>query len=320
MRCNQSCLIRTHRFSQLHAITVKVASPAVSEAILQHPRLAELYCSDVGRPRKVAQDQHLALLAPAIDKEGDLLCCSKLETIRIRNCFMLCGQLSALLVAICEGQSSVTSLALNKLGSGCINSHTDCPLSAYLLGRATQKLNKLCLDSLGWTCNLTTDRLETVCRSVKEDTSLKELILSNIHIAPVNPQVLADALTKVEKVTLSMANLSLEQAKALLTGIKAGNKAIKSLSIYQMTNNDGYNMLRRVEGQLLAEGFTLLERVSLENVHLNTCQVTAILDHCLQHGSRLQELRLDRFDAERSHVFLPASLLDNLPFEFLFHD
>ena len=298
------------------------ASPAVSEAIYKHPGLVELYCSEVGRPRKgPGHEQHLALLAPALDdQESNPLSCSKVEAVRIRNCFMLCGQLSSLLSAICEGRSPVTSLALNKLGSGCINAHTDCPLSAPLLGKATGKLNKLCLDSLGWTCNLTTDKLEALFKGIRQGTALKELILSNIHIAPVNPHVLAEALTRVDKVTLSQANLSLDQAKAIFTAIKDGDKAINQLSIYQMTNNDCYNMVRRVEGQLLAEGLALLERASLENVHLDSSQVTAILDLGLQHGSRMKELRLDRYDADRSHIFLPASLLDHLPFDFQFNN
>jgi len=315
-----SHLLSLHRFAQLRAITVTTSSPAVSEAIYKHPGLVELYCSEVGRPRKgPGQEQHLALLAPALDRESNPQSCSKVEAVRIRNCFMLCGQLSTLLSAICEGQSSVTSLALTKLGSGCINAHTDCPLSAGLLGQATGKLTKLCLDSLGWTCNLTTDKLEALFQGIKEDTALKELILSKVHIAPVNSEVLAQSLTRVEKVTLSEANLSLEQAKAIFTAIKHGGKAISQLSIYQMANNDCYNMVRRVDGQLLAEGMSLLERVSLENVHLDSRQVTALLDHGLQHGSRLKELRLDRFDADRSHIFLPASLLDNLPFDFHFN-
>ena len=160
------------------------ASPAVSEAIYKHPGLVELYCSEVGRPRKgPGQEQHLALLAPALDQESDPESCSKVQAVRIRNCFMLCGQLSDLLSAICEGKSSVTSLALTKLGSGCINAHTDCPLSAHLLGQATGKLNKLCLDNLGWTCNLTTDKLEALFQGIKEGTALKELILSKVHIA-----------------------------------------------------------------------------------------------------------------------------------------
>ena len=315
---NLICLVC--RFSQLHAITVTTASPAVSEAIYKHPGLVELYCSEVGRPRKgPGQEQHLALLAPALDQESDPESCSKVQAVRIRNCFMLCGQLSDLLSAICEGKSSVTSLALTKLGSGCINAHTDCPLSAHLLGQATGKLNKLCLDNLGWTCNLTTDKLEALFQGIKEGTALKELILSKVHIAPVNPQVLAQALTRVEKITLSEANLSMEQAKAILNAIKDGDKAINQLSIYQMANNDCFNMVRRVDGQLLAEGLALLERVSLENVHLDSSQVTSVLDHGLQHGSRLKELRLDRFDADRSHIFLPASLLDHLPFDFQFN-
>ena len=218
-------------------------------------------------------EQHLALLAPAVDQENDPQSCSKLEAIRIRNCFMLCGQLSTLLSAICEGKSSVTSMALSKIGSGCINAHIDCPLSAALLGQAAGKLNKLCLDSLGWTCNLTTDKLETIFQGISEGTTLKELILSKVHIAPVNPQILAGALTRVEKVILSEANLSLEQAKAMFTAIKGGDKTINQLSIYQMSNNqlaDCYNMVRRVDGQLLAGGLALLERVSLENVHLDS--------------------------------------------------
>ena len=297
------------------------ASPAVSEAIYKHPGLVELYCSEVGRPRKgTGQEQHLALLAPALDQESSPESSSKVETVRIRNCFMICGQLSTLLSAICEGKSSVTSLALTKLGSGCINAHTDCPLSAGLLGQATGKLNKLCLDNLGWSCNLTTDKLEALFQGIKEGTALKELILSKVHIAPVNPRVLAQALTRVEKITLSEANLSLEQAQAIFTAIKVGDKAINQLSIYQMANNDCYNMVRRVDGQLLAEGLALLERVSLENVHLDSTQVTAILDHGLQHGSRMKELRLDRFDSDRSHIFLPASLLDHLPFDFQFNN
>ena len=308
------------RFAQLRAITVTTVSSAVSEAIYKHPGLVELYCSEVGRPRKgPGQEQHLTLLAPALDQESNPQSCSKVEAVRIRNCFMLCGQLSTLLSAICEGKSAVTSLSLTKLGSGCINAHTDCPLSAGLLGQATIKLTKLCLDNLGWTCNLTTDKLEALLRGIREGTALRELILSKVHIAPANPKVLAEALTRVEKVTLSEANLSLEQAKAIFTSIKDGNKTINQLSIYQMGNNDCYNMVRRVSGQLLAEGLSLLERVSLENVNLNSLQVTAILDHVLHHGSRLKELRLDRFDAERSHIFLPASLLDHLPFDFHFN-
>ena len=59
----------------------------------------------------------------------------------------------------------------------------------------------------------------------------------------------------------------------------------QSSSVY-----DCYNMVRRVEGQLLAEGISLLERVSLENVHLDSRQT---LSWRLEEGRR-QELAQGR--------------------------
>ena len=75
--------------------------------------------------------------------------------------------------------------------------------------------------------------------------------------------------------------------------------------------------MRQLEAPLLAGALNLLTRVVLEGVHLGSHQAAAVLAQGVA-GSRLQHLKLDRFDSDRSHLFLAPGLIEQLPFEFQF--
>ena len=88
--------------------------------------------------------------------------------------------------------------------------------------------------------------METFFKALKDDTKLKELILSSIPaFVTVNPHVLTSALGKVEKLVLSTVNLSLEQANSLFCNIQTGTTKLKELSIYFKPINT-YNELKNV--------------------------------------------------------------------------
>ena len=165
--------------------------------------------------------------------------------------------------------------------------------------------------------SLTGEQMETFFKALKDDTKLKELILSSIPaFVTVNHHILTSALGKVEKLVLSTVNLSLEQANSLFCAIKTGTTKLKEMSIYFKPINT-YNELKNIQANILAGALNMLERVVFENVNLNSHQVSEVLQHSLKK-TKLQELILDRYDADRSHLFLDSILLDHISFSFEF--
>ena len=218
---------------------------------------------------------------------------------------------------ISQGRSRLQSLSLGKLGCACLLAHQDCPLPPLLLGQAANHLTKLTLEHLTYNCSLTRLQLETFLQAIQQDTKLKELLLSSVpSLTDVNPAILTSAFRKIEKITLSTINLNLEQAQTLFLEIEKGTSAIKELCIYHLANNP-HDQVKNVESSILAGAVNQLEKADFLNVNLNSQQVTAVLTRSLR-GTRLHQLKLDRFDPDRSHLFLPASLMDNITFNFDF--
>jgi len=321
-RSNQPSLPRLlglRRLRALRAITLSWPPDTQARAaITAHPAIVALTYRDLGRPRKAAMARHAAMFAPAMDSSEEQWRCSKVEEVRVRSCFLQCGQLSSLLTAIVDGRTAIASLLLNRLGCGCPNSHSCCPLPPALLAQASNSLRKLTLDTLGWTCNLTTEQLESFLLGILPDTQLEELTLSTFPLAAANPSILANALTRVSKLTLSTSMMTLDQCVSLFTALQAGGCRLRELSIYNLPSNSN-NMLDQVHPSLLAGALCQLERVAMEHCHLTSDQVVAVLGRARGAGSRLQELRVDRYDREKSHLYLPSSLTDNTPVLFQFN-
>jgi len=318
-------LLGLRRLAALRALTV--AWPPDSRAraaIAGHPAIVALTYRDLGRPRKAALARHAAIFDLAIDSREEEWRCSKVEEVRVRSCYLQCGQLSSLLTAMVEGRTAITSLLLNRLGCGCPYSHSCCPLPPALLARASHTLRKLTLDTLGWTCNLTTEQLESFLLGILPDTQLEELTLASFPLAAANPSILATALTRVSKLTLSTSMLSLDQCVSLFTALQAGDCRLRELSIYNLPSNPlplttPYNMLDQVHPTLLSGALCQLEKAAMEHCYLTSDQVVAVLGRARGEASRLQELRVDRYDREKSHLYLPPSLTDNTPFLFQFN-
>lgn len=220
-------------------------------------------------------------------------------------------------MVLLQGNGSLETLSLNKLGSSCPNGHLECPLPPALLGRAANKLTKLILDNLGWTCSVSGEQMEVFFQGITEDTDLKELVLSSApYVTGVNPVLLVSALMKLEKITFSLTYITLEQIQALMMAVQ-GKTILKELSIY-LTSDIKYNIIQILDASILAAGINCLEKVQFENVNLDSEQVGMIMSESLK-GTKLQELKLDRYDKDRSHLYLPIELLDKIPFTFEFN-
>lgn len=309
------------RFLCLKSASVSSDSEAVGRAVVGHPTLQEVTLRHIPRPAKRQKHSYRKLLHFAMhfamDQYHTAPGCSRIQVLKISQVFIQCGQLAELLTAVTEMQTSLHTLGLSRLGSSCPHGHTSCPLPPLLLGQAANCLTRLTLDNLGFTCSLTGEQMEEFFKALQNDTKLKELILSSIPaFVTVNPHVLTEGLRKVKKLVLSTVNLSLEQANSLFCAIKTGTTKLKELSIYFKPINT-YNELKNLEASILAGALNMLERVVFENVNLNSHQVSEVLKLSLKK-TQLQELKLDRYDADRSHLFLDPIVLDNISFSFEF--
>ena len=319
-----------NRLQGLKAVTVRWASDGVSKAIMRHPGIVKVHIRDTLNISRMKnwRTRYNSVLHFSMDEHFSPPAVSKVQELRLSNCFVQCGQLNELLAAISQGHSAIKSLRLNRLGCECPLTHNDCPMSSKLLGQASNKLTHLTLKDISFNrYNLMQEarnfNLEKMFDATEEETSLRELVVaSNPHFSFISPSVLTSALVRIESVVLISVDLALQQSLDFFAGLKTHNTGkLRKLRIqYNSYNNrDNNNSVKHVNAALLAEALNNLEHVELQNVNLSSEQATAILDRSLK-GTKLKTLRLDRFDADRQHLFVSAKLMAEIPFSFEFND
>jgi len=150
-----------------------------------------------------------------------------------------------------------------------------------LLGETVVSLNKVDLRMV----KVTRIQLYEIFVQIKnkEPLNLIELSLEGTNLSKFEPNLLADAVSKLVKVNLTDTDLSTDQLLTILNRIKDSNTPIlKSLSL---------NLLRlyRVPDNVLTGAVAKLESVELQSTGLSANQITEILSQMLK-SSNLKHL------------------------------
>ena len=130
-------------------------------------------------------------------------------------------------------------------------------------------------------------------QGVVRHPGLQEMVILYTNLSSVahgeGLELLAQAVTRMEKVVLGYNPVTPEQVAAICTAITP-NSRLKRLCL---CNN--LSSLRSVDATILAQGLTQLEEVELRGVQLATQQLEAVFA-ALDASSRLKILRIYRTD------------------------
>ena len=162
---------------------------------------------------------------------------------------------------------------------------------------------------------ITTNTLTNILSSIAKSTNLKlkHLDLSDNNLSKLSPAALAEAATKLEKLSVSRTKLNPEQITGIFSRLrKQPDSKLKSLNI---SNNrlsappPGFRnnslSVSALPARMLTRGLCNLEEANLANTRLNTQQVTAIFNDLLN----IVPLQLKSFNLSNnnlSSVSLPA--------------
>jgi len=122
-------------------------------------------------------------------------------------------------------------------------------------------------------------------QAVVRHKGLKEMVIEYTNLSTLNPELLAQAVTKLEEVRIGYNPLTPEQFTAICLAVK-GNSQLKTLHLY---NN--ICSLGSVDAKILAQAVTKLEEVNLRKINLTSKQVEAIFA-ALDTSSRLKTLNI----------------------------
>merc|ERR1719228_3154520 len=103
----------------LQFITVTSISDTVSREIMKHPTLSKIKFKDIVKPDLKHRERHRKLFNCIINIHYLEPEVSKVNEVRIRNCFLQCGQLKELLTAVEQNQTAVEILSLSKIDCEC---------------------------------------------------------------------------------------------------------------------------------------------------------------------------------------------------------
>ena len=154
-------------------------------------------------------------------------------------------------------------------------------LDPQLLAKAVCKLEAANLNDT----DLTTPQIKTIFTAIFSDENipLKDLNIGENEVH-VKPELLAAAVTKLERLNLNSSGLSSNQTEAIFSAIQAPGSRLRTLELQ-------HNDLSSVEPGLLARAVTRLEEVNFQNARMTPGQATAILT-ALCEGHCLRRLRL----------------------------
>ena len=138
-------------------------------------------------------------------------------------------------------------------------------------------------------CPAVRKAVQKVFDSISEGCKIKILDVEGNILTQLDPQILADAVCKLEDSNLNYTKLTALQIKAIFTAISSKkNIPLKALNI-------GHNEMQ-VRPELLSAAVTKLERLNLESSGLSSDQTGAIFSALQAPGSRLRSLELQHND------------------------
>ena len=138
-------------------------------------------------------------------------------------------------------------------------------------------------------CPAVRKAVKKVFDCISEGCKIKILDVEGNILTQLDPQILADAVCKLEDSNLNYTKLTASQVKAIFTAISSKkNIPLKALNI-------GHNEMQ-VRPELLSAAVTKLERLNLESSGLSSDQTEAIFSAIQAPGSRLRTLELQHND------------------------
>ena len=138
-------------------------------------------------------------------------------------------------------------------------------------------------------CPAVRKAVQKVIDSISEGYKIKILDVEGNILTQLDPQILADAVCKLEDSNLNYTKLTALQIKAIFTAISSKkNIPLKALNI-------AHNEMQ-VRPELLSAAVTKLERLNLESSGLSSDQTGAIFSAIQTPGSRLRSLELQHND------------------------
>jgi len=133
--------------------------------------------------------------------------------------------------------------------------------------------------------NLSNQQLDTLFTSILQGSKLKKLLIGDLVMRTVDPEMLAKAVNMLEYVNLYWSILTMEQRKAILTAVTVETK-LKSLKMNEWISF-------KEDRFLLARAVNMLEEVDLSHATLNKQGLENVLRESLKPDSKLRRLWLE---------------------------
>ena len=150
---------------------------------------------------------------------------------------------------------------------------------------------------------LTQQQTAAIFTAISEGINLTTLDIRENDLSGVDPELLANAVTNLEKLNIEFTELTQQQAAAILSNVSEATK----LNELNIRSND----LFRVDPGLLAKAVTNLEKLDIGNTFLIQEQAVAILSGVI-NGSKMTELDLGLNDLSGVDQGLLAKARTNL--------
>ena len=150
---------------------------------------------------------------------------------------------------------------------------------------------------------LTQQQTAAIFTAISEGINLTTLDIRENDLSGVDPELLANAVTNLEKLNIEFTELTQQQAAAILSNVSEATK----LNELNIRSND----LFRVDPGLLAKAVTNLEKLDIGNTFLIQEQAVAILSGVI-NGSKMTELDLCSNDLSGVDPGLLAKARTNL--------
>ena len=150
---------------------------------------------------------------------------------------------------------------------------------------------------------LTQQQTAAIFTAISEGINLTTLDIRENDLSGVDPELLANAVTNLEKLNIEFTELTQQQAAAILSNVSEATK----LNELNIRSND----LFRVDPGLLAKAVTNLEKLDIGNTFLIQEQAVAILSGVI-NGSKMTELDIGLNDLSGVDPGLLAKARTNL--------
>ena len=150
---------------------------------------------------------------------------------------------------------------------------------------------------------LTQQQTAAIFTAISEGINLTTLDIRENDLSGVDPELLANAVTNLEKLNIEFTELTQQQAAAILSNVSEATK----LNELNIRSND----LFRVDPGLLAKVVTNLEKLDIANTFLIQEQAVAILSGVI-NGSKMTQLDIGLNDLSGVDPGLLAKARTNL--------